>query len=81
MPSDEAGHPSPGVIQPVFSKRGTRASWQGGCEWGGGTDAQFVAATGGLTVLWGMKAGRPPSQWRRVQASVGRGNVAGSPAL
>lgn len=78
---DEADCPSPGVIQPLFSKQGTRTSWQRGCKGESGTDAQFVAATGSLAVQWGMKAGRPPSEWRRVRKSVGRGNVAGSSAL
>lgn len=66
-----------GLCSLCFQSEGQeRARWQGGCKWGGGTDALFVAATGGLGILWGMKAGRPPSEQRQVQSS-----VAGSSAL
>lgn len=65
-----------GLCSQCCQSRRTRASWQGG-----GTHAQCVAVTGGLAFLWRMRTSRPPSERRPVQASVGRGSVAGSSAL
>lgn len=58
--------PSPGVIQPVFSKQKRMSKLAGRLGVGRWKRYPVSGCHSGFAVLRGMKAGTPPSEWRHM---------------